>query len=77
MAVAIFSTWTAYGTRLPGDRRGWFQRGRGPQAPNPLLELAAALRMSEDAITLDLEQRRLVRERSPTTARSAGGPSMR
>lgn len=61
-AIAFFYTWTTYGTWLPGDQRGWFRRGRGPQSPNPILQLEAALRMSESAITLDLEQRRLVEE---------------
>jgi len=65
MAIAYFYTWTTYGTWLPGDRRGWFQRGRGPQAPNPIREFEATLRMSEVAITLTLQQR-LVVEKSIT-----------
>src|SRR5579872_532666 len=60
MPIAYFSTWTTYGTWLPGDDRGWFQSGRGWQEPNRMRALEAALRMSDDAITLDLEQRRLV-----------------
>jgi REP element-mobilizing transposase RayT len=60
MAIAFFSTWTTYGTWLPGDQRGWFKRGEGYQAPNPLREFEAALRMTERAITFDKEQRHLV-----------------
>jgi hypothetical protein len=29
MSIAIFSTWTTYGTWLPGDRRTWFEPGTG------------------------------------------------
>jgi REP element-mobilizing transposase RayT len=60
MAIAFFTTWTTYGTWLPGDARGWFRRGRGWQIPNRMLAFEAALRMTEDVLTLDLEQRRLV-----------------
>lgn len=60
MAIAFFSTWTTYGTWLPGDHRGWFLRECGPQDGNPLRELEAALLMSESAVTLDPDQRRLV-----------------
>jgi REP element-mobilizing transposase RayT len=60
MAIAFFSTWTTYGTWLPGDPRGWFKRNQGYQEPNLMRKLEAALRMTERAITLDREQRRLV-----------------
>jgi hypothetical protein len=60
MAIAIFSTWTTYGTWLPGDVRSWFQRGHGVQEANSLRELEASLLMTEDAIVLDPEQRGLV-----------------
>jgi REP element-mobilizing transposase RayT len=60
VAIAYFSTWTTYGTWLPGDDRGWFKRGRGWQEPNRMRAFEAALRMTEDAVTLDAEQRRLV-----------------
>ncbi|HEX3998701.1 MAG TPA: hypothetical protein VHX65_09150 [Pirellulales bacterium] len=26
MAIAFFSAWTTYGTWLPGDARGWWER---------------------------------------------------
>lgn len=60
MAIAFFYTWTTYGTWLPGDQRGWFKRGEGVQAGSPLREIAAMLRMTEGALTLDPEQRRVV-----------------
>ena len=60
MAIAFFSTWTTYGTWLPGDPRGWYQRGRGLREPDALRRFEAALRMAEKALTLDAEQRRLV-----------------
>jgi REP element-mobilizing transposase RayT len=61
MAVAIFSTWTTYGTWLPGDQRGWFRSGRGLQeGPDAMRRLEAALLMTESAFTLDQEQRRIV-----------------
>ncbi len=60
MAIAFFHTWTTYGTWLPGDERCWFKRGRGLQLPDPRREFEAALLMTEDALVLDEEQRRIV-----------------
>jgi hypothetical protein len=60
MAIAFFHTWTSYGSRLPGDLRGWFERGRGWQLGDARRELQAALLMTEDALVLDDEQRRIV-----------------
>jgi REP element-mobilizing transposase RayT len=60
VAIAFFSTWTTYGARLPGDDRGWFQKGRGWQEPDRMLAFEATLRMTDEAITLNLNQRRLV-----------------
>ena len=60
MAIACFSTWTTYGTWLPGDERGWFEHGKGLQSPDLLRRLEAALRLTEGALTLDVAQRRLV-----------------
>jgi len=42
MAIAIFSTWTTYGSWLPGDERGWWQRGRGLQLPDLAIEVPRA-----------------------------------
>jgi REP element-mobilizing transposase RayT len=60
MAIAFFSTWTTYGTWLPGDPRGWYQSGRGLQEPDALRRFEAALLMTEEALILDMDQRRLV-----------------
>jgi len=60
MAIAYFSTWTTYGTWLPGDERGWFEHGKGIQAPDLMRQLQAALHMTEDAVILDAVQRCLV-----------------
>jgi REP element-mobilizing transposase RayT len=60
LAIAIFTTWTTYGTWLPGDRRGWYERDCGVQLPDRIREYESALRMSESAITLDTQQRQLV-----------------
>src|SRR5580704_11486210 len=60
MSIAYFYTWTTYGTWLPGDDRGWFQRGGGFCAPERWREFSAALQMTDSAIVLDTEQRKLV-----------------
>jgi REP element-mobilizing transposase RayT len=60
MAIAFFSTWTTYGTWLPGDERGWFARGEGLKEPDGMRKLEAALRLTEEAITLTLSQRQRV-----------------
>jgi REP element-mobilizing transposase RayT len=60
MAIAYFSTWTTYGTWLPGDPRGWYQRGQGLREPDAMRQREAALRMTEGAVILDLDQRSLV-----------------
>jgi REP element-mobilizing transposase RayT len=62
VAIAYFFTWTTFGTWLPGDDRGWFKRGVGPQEPNPLGAFAAALCMTSDALVLSLAQRAVVEE---------------
>jgi hypothetical protein len=62
MASAFFSTWTTYRTWLPGDERGWFQRGQGIKPADRMRNLEAALHMNEDAVTLDSAQRRLVEQ---------------
>jgi REP element-mobilizing transposase RayT len=60
MAIAFFSTWTMYGTWLPGDDRGWFERDNGYRLPDQARKWRAALLMTEDAVTLDDDQRHLV-----------------
>ena len=58
--LAFLITWTTYGTWLPGDERGWVERGRGFQLPDPIRKQEARARMTEDVCLLDKEQRRLV-----------------
>ena len=60
MALTVFSTWTTYRTWLPGDERGWFKRASGVQRADALRTLASALRMTDDAATLDDAQRSVV-----------------
>ena len=58
--IAYFLTWVTYGTWLPGDERGWVEYRRGWQWPDPIRELEAKARMTEDACMLTLQQRRAV-----------------
>jgi REP element-mobilizing transposase RayT len=58
--LGFFLTWTTYGTWLPGDERGWVERGNGFQLPDPVRKLDAEARMKEDACRLDDEQRLVV-----------------
>jgi hypothetical protein len=60
--LAFFLTWTTYGTWLPGDDRGWVERGKGHQLPDSMRKREAELRMTEDACVLDDEQRELVEQ---------------
>ncbi len=60
MAIAYFTTWTTYGSWPPGDARGWWAHGRGPQPGDSIRQLEAQLRMTEDANYLTPEQRQLV-----------------
>jgi REP element-mobilizing transposase RayT len=59
--LAYHLVWTTYGTWLPGDWRGWVQKGTlGIQQPDPKLEQAARERMAEEIVVLTPEQRGLV-----------------
>jgi REP element-mobilizing transposase RayT len=60
VAIAFFSTWTTYGTWLPGDDRGWFDGGRGWRDPDQRRAFASKLLMAADAVTLTPAQRQLV-----------------
>jgi REP element-mobilizing transposase RayT len=60
VAIAYFSTWTTYGTWLPGDDRGWFQSKHGWREPDQRRAFSAALRMTADAVILTPDQRHLV-----------------
>ena len=60
MAMAIFTTWTTYGTWLPGDERGWYKSGEGVRPFDQMRLLEAALSLRENAIIFGSEQRQLV-----------------
>ena len=60
MAIAIFTTWTTYGSWLSGDERGWFRRGEGSKPPDDMRHFEATHTLGESAITLDPEQRIIV-----------------
>lgn len=70
--LAFFITWVTYGTWLPGDERGWVEYHRGWQLPDPVRELEAKMRMTEDACRLDHAQRRAVEEQVTETCRIRG-----
>ena len=58
---AYFLTWTTYGTWLPGDDRGWNQKGEpSPQPPNALFAEMAASRMTEPEFRLSTSDREIV-----------------
>ena len=65
--IAFFLTWVTYGTWLPGDSRGWVEYRHGWQLPDPVLELEAAARMTEDACRLSYEQRKAVEDQVSET----------
>jgi transposase IS200 family protein len=58
--LAYFLTWTAYGTWLPGDDRGWVKRHGRFEEPNRGLERHAEILRDEDPLILTSEQRRIV-----------------
>jgi REP element-mobilizing transposase RayT len=70
--IAYFITWSTYGTWLPGDERGWVEYRRGWQLPNPVRELEAVARMSEDACRLTPEQRDAVEKQVAETCLHRG-----
>ena len=55
--LAYFLTWAAYGTWLPGDSRGWVNRGRTRsdviELPAPALAAHAGTLMKESPVVLD------------------------
>ncbi len=58
--LAYFVTWTTYGSWLPGDERGWFDKPGRFQPHDATRQNAARQRMTEPALTLDVDQRRIV-----------------
>ena len=60
--LAYFLTWTTYGSWLPGDERGWVDKPGEFRAPDGQRQQTAQRRMTEPAVTLDVEQRRIVED---------------
>lgn len=61
--LAYFLTWTTYGAWLPGDERGWVEKGKpGIQTANPLRVQTAQELMAEEPVILTAEQRVIVDE---------------
>jgi len=56
----LFITWTAYGTWLPGDSRGWRKWKAGEQRPQPLLEDWCRDQMTERPVLLSESHRACV-----------------
>ena len=67
--IALFLTWSTYGTWLPGDSRGWIEYGRGWRLPLPWRELESAARMTDDACRLTREMRATVGTQLEETCR--------
>jgi REP element-mobilizing transposase RayT len=60
-ALAYFLTWTAYGTWLPGDERGWVKKGVAEiQEPATRLEKYAKRLLKSDPVFLTRELRDVV-----------------
>ncbi|MEM6470835.1 MAG: hypothetical protein AAF802_14850 [Planctomycetota bacterium] len=55
--LALFLTWTCYGTFLPGDERGWFKRGIGWQNAMLPLEQWHTHRLQHDVVCLGERER--------------------
>ena len=65
--IAFFITWSAYGTWLPGDSRGWVEYRHGWKLPDPIMELECMARMTEDACKLTLFERGIVEDQIAET----------
>jgi REP element-mobilizing transposase RayT len=70
--IGYFLTWNTYGTWLPGDARGWVKYHSGWQLPDPVRELEAEARMTEDACILTPEQRQAVEAQIAETCAHRG-----
>src|SRR5580698_5626692 len=55
-------TFNCYGTRLPGDARGWVKRGDGYHDPNPGLNKCCGEVMKQEPYILDLPRAWIVLE---------------
>lgn len=60
--LAYHLTWTAYGTWLPGDDRGWVENGTaGIQSPDAERREFALRQMQGEPVSLDEVQRDIIR----------------
>ena len=55
--LALFITWTVYGTFLPGDVRGWRHRAKGAHTASHRLEKWHRDRLNHDVVLLNSEMR--------------------
>jgi REP element-mobilizing transposase RayT len=63
MPIAYLITWTTYGSWLPGDARGWVQKGvMGIQDPDPERKRQARAAMVESEVVLTYPQRMLIED---------------
>jgi REP element-mobilizing transposase RayT len=60
--IALFITWTVYGTFLQGDSRGWRKRRRGEQLPQPKLAQWRRERLKHSIQLLDQAQQTVVEQ---------------
>ena len=59
--IAYQITWTAYGTWLQGDDRGWVQSGvPGIQEPDPVVRKSCESRLSQQICLFDDDQRQII-----------------
>jgi hypothetical protein len=60
--LALFLTWTTYGSWLPGDHRGWSDKRGMVHAPSFRLAISAGHRLSGSAVVLTPTERLVVVE---------------
>jgi REP element-mobilizing transposase RayT len=60
--LAFFLTWTAYGSWLPGDARGWVDDRGAIREPNERLARSARRLLQNPVVVLDGSCRRLVEQ---------------
>ncbi|WP_442509227.1 transposase [Novipirellula sp. SH528] len=60
--IAVFITWTTYGTWMPGDFRGWRKHHAKPQLPRPLLAEWCRIQMKGEAVLLEPHDRETVEQ---------------
>lgn len=70
--LAYFLTWGTYGTRLPGDERGWAEHGQGWQPPSPVTHFDSRARMVESPKVLTRAERDLVNRQIKETCSVRG-----